>query len=69
MAFSNEEMRLTVVKMQIKSNIWIQASVFITESIRNTLIQAAKSLKPKKGEQTPVFHICSPGSKEILPNS
>lgn len=69
MAFSNEEMRRTLLKMQIKSNVWIQASVFITESIRNTWIQTARSLKLKKGEQTPVFHICSAGSKEILPNS
>lgn len=69
MTFSNKEMRLTVVKKQIKSNVWIQACVFIIESIRNTLIQAVKSLKPKKGEQTLVFHICSPDSKEIMPNS
>lgn len=49
MAFSNNEMRLTVVKMQIKSNVWIQASVFIKESIWNALIQAAKTLKKKNG--------------------
>lgn len=49
MAFSNNEMRLTVVKMQIKSNVWIQASVFIKESIWNALIQAVKKFKKKNG--------------------
>lgn len=32
-------------------------------------MQAARSLKPNKGEQSPVFHVGSPGSKEMLPNS
>lgn len=49
MAFSKDEMKLTVVKMQIKSNVWIQASVFIRESMQNALIQAAKSKKKGGG--------------------
>lgn len=57
MAFSKDEMKLTVVKMQIKSNVWIQASVFIRESMQNALIQAAKSKKKRGGINTSLSYL------------